>query len=318
MPIVKNYFNVVYGVNLELNKLDFDINGINFVSRTSHNNGVVAKVKKIDGIIPNPLNTISVASSGSVMESFLQKEEYYSGRDLYYLKPKIRLNNKQLLYYCLCLRANKYRFNYGRQANKTLSELIIPSINEIPTWVETIDIPNAPNKNSLIKKKYQLDINNWAYFCLRDIFNETLDKGKCNNASSLLEDGNEIAYVGAKKTDNGIINYVKKEDNLITKGNCIVFISDGQGSVGYSLYWPVDFIGTTNLKIGRIKELNVYRALFLVAVLDLERFKYSFGRKYKIKQILSTKIKLPVDKKGNPDWEFMEDYIKSLPYSANL
>ena len=29
-------------------------------------------------------------------------------------------------------------------------------------------------------------------------------------------------------------------------------------------------------------------------------------------------IKLPVDKDGKPDWQFMEDYIKSLPYSVNL
>jgi hypothetical protein len=30
-----------------------------------------------------------------------------------------------------------------------------------------------------------------------------------------------------------------------------------------------------------------------------------------------TKIKLPSDD-GKPDWQFMEDYIKSLPYSSNL
>jgi len=28
-------------------------------------------------------------------------------------------------------------------------------------------------------------------------------------------------------------------------------------------------------------------------------------------------IKLPADKNGNPDWKFMEDYIKSLPYSSD-
>ena len=31
-----------------------------------------------------------------------------------------------------------------------------------------------------------------------------------------------------------------------------------------------------------------------------------------------TIIMLPVDDKNNPDWKFMEDYIKSLPYSSNL
>ena len=29
-------------------------------------------------------------------------------------------------------------------------------------------------------------------------------------------------------------------------------------------------------------------------------------------------IKLPVISDGTPDWEFIENYIKSLPYSANI
>ena len=32
----------------------------------------------------------------------------------------------------------------------------------------------------------------------------------------------------------------------------------------------------------------------------------------------SSKIKLHINKEGKPDWQFMEYYIKSLPYSSNL
>ena len=119
---VEDYFEVKYGINLELNKLKQIKNGINFVSRTSKNNGVSAKVEINSNIVPNPKMTISVAGGGSVMESFLQVEEYYSGRDLYYLKPKIKLNEKELLFYCMCLKSNKYKYNYRRQANKTLKQ----------------------------------------------------------------------------------------------------------------------------------------------------------------------------------------------------
>jgi hypothetical protein len=49
---------------------------------------------------------------------------------------------------------------------------------------------------------------------------------------------------------------------------------------------------------------------------------YSFGRSWTGDRLLHTKIKLPVKQnsigKYKPDWQFMEDYIKSLPYSANL
>lgn len=79
MKLVKTsaLFDVKYGVNLELNKLIEDDNGINFVSRTAKNNGVSAKVKLMDGISPIQAGTISVAGGGSVMESFLQVVEIY-------------------------------------------------------------------------------------------------------------------------------------------------------------------------------------------------------------------------------------------------
>lgn len=137
MKKVKELFEVTYGVNLELNALIQDKCGINFVSRTSKNNGISAKVKCIQGIDPIPAGTISVAGGGSVMESFLQPEPYYSGRDLYYLTPLITMSMQQKLYYCCCLRANKYRFNYGRQANRTLRDILIPDIDEIPEWVDS-------------------------------------------------------------------------------------------------------------------------------------------------------------------------------------
>jgi len=44
---VKEYFDVKYGVNLELVNLAQSNKGINFVSRTSQNNGVSARVKLI-------------------------------------------------------------------------------------------------------------------------------------------------------------------------------------------------------------------------------------------------------------------------------
>ena len=60
------------------------------------------------------------------MESFLHLTPYYSGRDLFYLKPLVKMSDAVKLYYCMCLRKNKYRYSYGRQANETLKDLQIP------------------------------------------------------------------------------------------------------------------------------------------------------------------------------------------------
>ena len=72
-----------------------------------------------------------------MLETFVQPEPFYSGRDLYYLRPTVEMSLEQKLYYCLCIRANKYRYNYGRQANRTLRDLMVPAMDEIPDWVSS-------------------------------------------------------------------------------------------------------------------------------------------------------------------------------------
>lgn len=123
----------------------------------------------------------------------------------------------------------------------------------------------------------------------------------------LLLEGNEIMYIGAKKKDNGSRYYVSKNGDYVTKGNCIVFICDGDGSVDLHTYQENDFIGSTTLKAGRNSKLNQYNALFLITMLDYNRYKFSFGRKYKIEK----ENLLPYIVKNNeyiPDWEYGKLY----------
>lgn len=318
MPKVSDLFDVFYGANLEFNKMTpLEEGGIPFVARGSSNNGVVGYVASVYGAKKNPAYTISVAGSGSILECFLQEVPYYSGRDLYYLKPKQPITKNQMLFYCAVLRSNKYRYSYGRQANRTLGDIAIPALNELPKWVNETIIPTPPSEKPYQNKFVSLKDRKWDWFNLKDIF-PTLEKCKCSNASVLLADGDDINYIGAKKTDNGVMQRVKKVNWLVSKGNAMVFIGDGAGSVGYVTYQKDDFIGSSTLTCGYSEHLNEYTGLFLVSILDLERYRFSFGRKYGKRQIKNMKIKLPATSYNEPDWEFMEYYIKSLPYSSNL
>ncbi|EHW1978109.1 restriction endonuclease [Salmonella enterica] len=69
------------------------------------------------------------------METFVQDSQFYSGRDLYWLNPKVNLTMDEKLYYCSCIRKNRNRYSYGRQANRTLKSLLVPSVSSIPEWV---------------------------------------------------------------------------------------------------------------------------------------------------------------------------------------
>lgn len=154
----------------------------------------------------------------------------------------------------------------------------------------------------------KINYKEWSDFKISDLF--TLKKGKCSNAPD-LEDGNDMPYVGAKKTENGVMKWIKTpEKNLISKGNCIAFICQGAGSNGFNNYFDIDTVQTTSNVLGYNAKLNKFNALFIVTVLDLERPKWSFGRG-RAPKLKETIIKLP-SKNSQPDWEFMEKFMKSI------
>ncbi len=311
MNRVSDLFDVCYGTNLEYNKMIPQSNGIPFVARGSGNNGVVGYVKRIEGDNPNPQNTISVAGGGSVLESYLQERPYYSGRDLYYLRPKKVLSNNQLLFYCLVLRSNKYRFSYGRQANRTLGHLMIPSLDEIPNWVEKTNIPEKPNRGSVISNGIKLAVENWKWFAYDELF--TIERGKGAREEDLVTNG-RINFITSIDSNNGLTGYV----NNPPKHKPHVITVNRNGSVAEAFYQTEPFCSTEDVHVFTPKfKMNQYIALFLVTLIKLEKYRYSYGRKWGLDRMRSSTIKLP-DSNGQPDWQFMEDYIKSLPYSSNL
>jgi hypothetical protein len=132
---ISDLFEVQYGTNLELLRLNKSIDGVNFVSRTAKNNGVAARVEPLPDLMPTAGGALPVAAGGSVLETYVQFEPFYSGRDLYVLRPKVPFLAEELMFYSACIRANQWRYSYGRQANRTLRTLKVPTRDSIPYWV---------------------------------------------------------------------------------------------------------------------------------------------------------------------------------------
>lgn len=152
----------------------------------------------------------------------------------------------------------------------------------------------------------ELNSIEWKEFEIGKIF--TIENCKCSNVS-LLQNGN-IPYVGATNRNNGVLKFVSNIENLVSKGNCLAFICDGEGSVGYSIYKREDFIGSTTVKIGRNNMLNKYNATFITTIADTVRSKYNFGFKRNETHLKKEKILLPTTPKGEPDYAFMEAFMK--------
>lgn len=322
-------FNISSGNDLELCYLKKKKDGINFVSRTSKNHGVSARVEEIPNSmeIINKAGTITVAVGGSVLETFLQTKDYYTGYHVKILSPKREMTDNEKLYYCLCIRNNQFKYNFGRQANTSLGLLEIPDFSEIPSWVNQVsrrDISfyQQPYNNA---ETPALNFEKWKPFKVDELFH-TISRELSNNAGD-LESGGDVWYVGAKKKENGLIKKVKMVPELISKGNCMVLINNGQGSVGYANYMDRDFIATADVYTAYNDELDKYVGMFLAAMFNVNRFRYNFGRKWVGNRLLNSEILLPImlDKKGipvlddnmkyQPDYKFMRNYIKTLQFS---
>lgn len=116
----------------------------------------------------------------------------------------------------------------------------------------------------------------------------------------------------AGENNQGVNRFVNNDMDIFS--NCITI-----DMFGFSAYRGYDFCCDDNILVLTPKyALSKYTMMFIVTIINQDQYKYAYGRQYRQKTLLKHKIKLPVDSNGNPDWQFMEDYIKSLPYSANL
>ncbi|MFA6255735.1 MAG: restriction endonuclease subunit S [Candidatus Absconditabacterales bacterium] len=323
MNKLRSLFDVTYGTKFDFNKMeicedDFP-EGINFVSRTSQNNGIVAKVKKNNNKSPLDKGQITVSLGGSyVLSAFLQLEEFYTAQNVAVLKPLEKLSERELFYYCMCITKNRFRYGaFGREANVTLKDLLIPSKNEIPNRVYTTKIPDyADIKDPLENKEISLSINDLKIFKIKNVFSISLGSPIHKSNIDDIEKGN-VAYVTRTTVNNGIELFLD-----VSELNCKVYNGPviTVGAEGFKAFFQDSrFITGNKVNILNNRKLNKYNAMFINTILNFEiKNKFGYGRAIVKNRLENLEIKLPVDNSGNPDRKFMEDYIKSLPYSKYL
>lgn len=304
---------------------DHILGEVPYISSSAKNNG-------IDAYVTPPLSMkiykekLTLANSGSVGYCFYHPYEFVASDHVMVIWLKnYELTNSVALYLKPIFEKIKYKYSFGREINKNrlLNEVIRLPIddNEKPNWTYMSNYINNLYDEIKFKKIYKLknnqlklDIKKWKEFQVGQVFK--LEKGKCSNRSSLSE--GELPYIGATNRNNGYLGFVDAPVSLITQGNCITFVCDGEGSIGYSNYQEENFVATINVISGRNENLNKYSGLFISAISNKVRYRYSFGFKRRIERLKKETLLLPVTDKGELDWEFMEQYIKSITYGNFL
>jgi len=321
MISVSDLFEVRYGVNLELNGLTPDSSGINFVSRTARNNGVSGKVARIPDIEPLPAGTVTVAGGGSVMESFLQPEPYYSGRDLFYLTPKVELTDAQKLYYCACLRANRYQYNYGRQANRTLKDIRVPAPSDLPEFVSAANLSEFDDSHA---RALSLPSNEALNPCpdhtalmpLRHLFEIRPGNSLGLNRLTVTSSASGVPFISRKTGSNGVAAHVEPIAELPPNppGELTVALSGQGGRLSTFLQARPYYTGFHVACLKPRIPMSSAMLLYYCACVYANRFRFGFGRQAN-RTLGDILVPMPKSSEG---WTMMERYIQSLPFSSQV
>jgi len=317
ITLLSSLFKVSYGNQLDLNKmvlLSHENGGINFIGRSGKNHGVADTVAELNGVLPYREGLITVALGGSILSAFVQQAPFYTAQNVAVLVPRIELHFMHKVYYCICIHNNAYRYSaYGREANVSLADIYVPRPEHVPVWTNTINTPSILNlEQSCVPKSINLPpISDWNHFELGTIFQ--IRKGRRLTKANRL-DGN-IPFIGSSAENNGITAFIgqKAQHDGGTISVCY------NGSIGEAFYQPVPFFASDDVNVLYPKfDMNPAIALFICSLIRKEKYRFNYGRKWHIDRMRFSKIKLPVDDSGNPDWNLISMYVCGLPFSHSL
>ena len=315
---INDLFHLDYGHSLELNRLE-QADGpeaVNFVGRAARNNGVTARVRKIKDVCPVESGAITVAlnGQGGAGVAFLQPFQFYTGFHIMVLRPKSPMSEQELLWWSLCITANRFRFGFGRQANRTLKDLELPDRESMPSWVESmsLDAYKGAGLPALPSKPAPIDTASWKEFAIQELFE--IRKGQRLTKAHMTP--GHVPYIGASDADNGVTARVGQSP--LHKGGTISVSYNG--SVAEAFYQPAPYWATDDVNVLYPKgfELTPASALFICTIIRREKYRFNYGRKWHLDRMKDSVIRLPATESGVPDLIFMDAYIKSLPFSGVL
>lgn len=311
MAYINEVFNISRGTRLT--KKDQKPGDIPFITAGSINDGFKQKISN-EGLTLYH-NVITIDMFGFVK---YRNYHFYCDDNIIVLSPKGELTDMEMVYFALCLaHQTGGKYDYGRQCRlKNIEGFTIPSKEEIPEWVYDMemltfdDIADAKNMEEIKLPP----ISKWHKFKYPEIFEMT--RGKGGSATAAKNNPGQNPYVGASDDNNGVTQYTSLDTtepaNRITVAN--------NGSVGAAFYQSRPFLASSDVTVLKVKnkELTPALAVFLITLIRQEGEKVNYGRKWGITRMKESDILLPILEDGSPDWDLMESYINSLPYSKYI
>lgn len=213
----------------------------------------------------------------------------------------------------------------------------VPDWDFMEKYMKSLHHKPLTTKNSQTSNT-KLGISNWKEFKVSSIL--TIQNGKGITKEEIEDNLGDFTVVQSGEDNNGVLGKIDKDycismNYTISEKPCLTVARSG--SAGFVSFQIDGCVVGDSAKIllleDSVASTEVY--LFIQTILTANRFKYAYGRKVTEDKYMNDTIKLPIKHNPDgtpfidqsckyseegyvPDWDFMENYIKSLPYGDRL
>ena len=172
-------------------------------------------------------------------------------------------------------------------------------------------------------EELELNLGNWGNYKVGDILKPI--NGKGITAEEIEENIGSVPCVQGGAENNGVLgfiafDYINNKKFATIHEDCLTVARVGtSGQINFQQ--EICCIGDKAKALVLLDKYethkNKYVYLFLKAILQFLKYKYCYGRGIVTETYMNEIIKLPT-RNNEPNWEFMEKYIKSLPYADRI
>ena len=171
------------------------------------------------------------------------------------------------------------------------------------------------NLKRAMTQKHLIDVSSWGEFAVTDLFDLSLPKGDLQVKQ--VEDGNKL-LITPSAYNNGLLKRISADsESTLYSANALTV-----DMFGNAYYHEEDFFVTAHGHVNVLtpkEPLNLYTGTYLAtAIRAMFLDKYGFSEMCTLKILKSESIHLPIDMNGEPDWRYMEDYMKRRLDEAEL
>lgn len=272
--------------------------------------------------------TLNNDGDGGAGLSFYQPSSFALDTHVTALYPIEKMSRKIMLFISCCISKQSVLFGHGHSINTSrLNNMTImlpcDCTGESPNYAFMEQYMNLIEKKQLMRYKQYLktkgddmhyekgikENHKWKEYDIKEIFPNILRGRRLKTDDHII---GTMPYVSSSAMDNGVDNFVSNTQGVRIFNNCLTIANSG--SVGATFYHPYSFVASDHVTSLANEDFNKYIYLFGGNITSRLSEKYSFNREIKDSRLQREKIMLPVNKKDEPDYKYIEKYMRNIEY----